>query len=150
MHTTQDFTTSEYWQQTDDDLALLTQLSNAVSLSFYRRAHKLAHVSARSITSQTQKACYLPFSAFLLKPSQRLSHYKLLIESKQNCRRLGLGRGPGRGAGEGSRGGGPGRGPGGYGQPAERQGKWKTARLASPDDEALLSLSVGEVEPTTF
>ena len=31
---------------------------------------------------QTQKVCYLPFSAFLLKPTQRLSHYKLLLQSK--------------------------------------------------------------------
>lgn len=31
---------------------------------------------------ESQKICYLPFSLFLLKPIQRLIHYKILIESK--------------------------------------------------------------------
>jgi FERM/RhoGEF/pleckstrin domain protein 2 len=30
---------------------------------------------------ESQKICYLPFTMFLLKPIQRLIHYKLLIES---------------------------------------------------------------------
>ena len=29
-----------------------------------------------------QKVCYLPLNTFLLKPGQRLLHYKLLLESK--------------------------------------------------------------------
>ncbi|XP_058965741.2 FERM, ARHGEF and pleckstrin domain-containing protein 2 isoform X1 [Pocillopora verrucosa] len=29
---------------------------------------------------ETQKVCYLPFSAFILKPSQRIVHYKSLLE----------------------------------------------------------------------
>lgn len=29
---------------------------------------------------ETQKVCYLPFNAFLLKPSQRIVHYKFLLE----------------------------------------------------------------------
>jgi len=31
---------------------------------------------------ESQKVCYLPLSTFLLKPGQRLLHYKLLLESK--------------------------------------------------------------------
>ncbi len=30
---------------------------------------------------ELQKICYLPFSLFLLKPIQRIIHYKTLIES---------------------------------------------------------------------
>jgi hypothetical protein len=30
---------------------------------------------------QTQKVCYLPLNAFIIKPSQRLLHYKFLLES---------------------------------------------------------------------
>lgn len=30
---------------------------------------------------ESQKICYLPFTMFLLKPIQRLIHYKLLFES---------------------------------------------------------------------
>lgn len=29
---------------------------------------------------ETQKVCYLPFNAFILKPSQRIVHYKFLLE----------------------------------------------------------------------
>ena len=32
---------------------------------------------------EIQKVCYLPFNTFLLKPVQRLLHYKLVLESKQ-------------------------------------------------------------------
>jgi FERM/RhoGEF/pleckstrin domain protein 2 len=32
---------------------------------------------------ETQKICYLPFTLFLLKPVQRILHYKLLFESKK-------------------------------------------------------------------
>ena len=31
---------------------------------------------------ESQKVCYLPLNTFLLKPGQRLLHYKLLLESK--------------------------------------------------------------------
>ena len=31
---------------------------------------------------EVQKICYLPFTLFLLKPIQRILHYKLLFESK--------------------------------------------------------------------
>lgn len=31
---------------------------------------------------ESQKVCYLPLSTFLLKPGQRLLHYKLILESK--------------------------------------------------------------------
>lgn len=31
---------------------------------------------------EAQKVCYLPLNTFLLKPGQRLLHYKLLLESK--------------------------------------------------------------------
>lgn len=30
---------------------------------------------------ETQKKCYLPLTMFLLKPIQRILHYKLLFES---------------------------------------------------------------------
>ena len=31
---------------------------------------------------EAQKVCYLPINAFLLKPSQRLFHYQLIINSQ--------------------------------------------------------------------
>ena len=31
---------------------------------------------------EAQKVCYLPVNAFLLKPSQRLMHYQLIITSQ--------------------------------------------------------------------
>lgn len=31
---------------------------------------------------EAEKACYLPLNTFLLKPGQRLLHYKLILESK--------------------------------------------------------------------
>ncbi len=31
---------------------------------------------------ESQKVCYLPLNTFLLKPAQRLLHYKLILESK--------------------------------------------------------------------
>jgi len=31
---------------------------------------------------EAQKVCYLPVNAFLLKPSQRLLHYQLIINSQ--------------------------------------------------------------------
>ena len=31
---------------------------------------------------EAQKVCYLPLNTFLLKPAQRLLHYKLILESK--------------------------------------------------------------------
>ena len=31
---------------------------------------------------EVQKICYLPFTLFLLKPIQRILHYKILFESK--------------------------------------------------------------------
>ena len=33
-------------------------------------------------TFETQKFCYLPLNAFLLKPIQRLLHFRLFLESK--------------------------------------------------------------------
>jgi len=33
---------------------------------------------------EAQKVCYLPVSAFLLKPAQRLMHYQLIINSQFN------------------------------------------------------------------
>jgi len=31
---------------------------------------------------EAQKVCYLPLNTFLLKPAQRLLHYKLILESE--------------------------------------------------------------------
>ena len=31
---------------------------------------------------EKQRVCYLPLNTFLLKPAQRLLHYKLIMESK--------------------------------------------------------------------
>ena len=33
---------------------------------------------------EAQKVCYLPLNTFLLKPAQRLLHYKLILESKSS------------------------------------------------------------------
>ena len=38
---------------------------------------------------EMQKVCYLPLNTFLLKPSQRLLHYQLLLDSKSvTCRSI--------------------------------------------------------------
>lgn len=43
---------------------------------------------------EAQKVCYLPFSAFLLKPFQRLLHYELILNSESPTdQRLWLHRG---------------------------------------------------------
>lgn len=31
---------------------------------------------------ESQKVCYLPLNTFVLKPAQRLLHYKLILESE--------------------------------------------------------------------
>ena len=33
---------------------------------------------------EAQKVCYLPLNTFLLKPAQRLLHYKLILERKSS------------------------------------------------------------------
>jgi FERM/RhoGEF/pleckstrin domain protein 2 len=39
---------------------------------------------------EVQKICYLPFTLFLLKPIQRILHYKILFESKKKDKLLSL------------------------------------------------------------
>ncbi|KAJ6669289.1 hypothetical protein lerEdw1_008098 [Lerista edwardsae] len=66
MHTLKDFT--NYLQKHDE---VLTELEKAT-----KRIKKLEMVYKEF---ELQKVCYLPLNTFLLKPIQRLMHYKLIL-----------------------------------------------------------------------
>ncbi|KFM10889.1 FERM, RhoGEF and pleckstrin domain-containing protein 2, partial [Aptenodytes forsteri] len=66
MHTLKEFTS--YLQKHDE---VLTELEKAT-----KRLKKLEVVYKEF---ELQKVCYLPFNTFLLKPIQRLLHYKLIL-----------------------------------------------------------------------
>lgn len=67
VYFTQEFTS--YLQKHDE---VLTELEKAT-----KRLKKLETVYKEF---ELQKVCYLPLNTFLLKPIQRLMHYKLILE----------------------------------------------------------------------
>lgn len=53
-----------------------------LDLELALKSHKPFEAMYRDF--EKQKVCYLPLNAFLLKPAQRVLHYRLIMERKWN------------------------------------------------------------------